>query len=345
MSERQIRYSFGPVPSRRLGKSLGINNIPAKVCSYSCLYCQVGRTTAMQIERRPFYKVEAIVNDVRNRVEQARKENANIDFLTFVPDGEPTLDVNLGKEITLLKTLGFPVGVITNSSLIWRDDVRSELAHADWVSLKMDAVREPDWRRINRPYRALSLSTILDGALEFAKTFSGKLVTETMLVQGGDENNAHFSEIADFLSRLRPSVAYLSVPIRPPAEKGVHGPDESTLNRAFQIIGEKVARMEYLIGYEGDAFASTGDIEKDLLSITAVHPMRREAVSKFLAQAGATWAVVERLLARAELAETAYEGHQFYLRKFKENIEQRMPSAGQSSLSRVMGGKERHGKK
>jgi wyosine [tRNA(Phe)-imidazoG37] synthetase (radical SAM superfamily) len=333
MSEGRWRYSFGPVPSRRLGKSLGINNIPAKVCSYSCLYCQVGRTTAMQVERRSFYEVEAIVSDVRNRVEQARKENTNIDVLTFVPDGEPTLDVNLGKEITLLKTLGFPVGVITNSSLIWRDDVRSELANADWVSLKMDAVRESAWRRINRPQCALRLTAILDGALAFAKTFSGKLVTETMLVQGNDENEAHLREIAQFLQQLQPAVAYLSVPTRPPAEKGVHGPDENTLNRAFQIIGEKVTRLEYLIGYEGDAFASTGDIEKDLLSITAVHPMRKEAVNKLLAQAGATWTIVERLLARAELTATEYEGHMFYLRRFKKRFEQRPSPSGQSAIA------------
>lgn len=345
MSEGQLRYSFGPVPSRRLGKSLGINNIPAKVCSYSCPYCQAGRTTGMQVERRTFYEAEEIVRDVGNRVEQAKKENVKIDFLTFVPDGEPTLDVKLGKEITLLRLLGFPVGVITNSSLIWRDDVRCELANADWVSLKIDAVREPGWRRINRPHKALRLTAILDGALEFAKSFSGKLVTETMLVQDNDENEAHLREIADFLRQLRPAVAYLSVPIRPPAENGIHGPDENTLNHAFQIIGEKIACLEYLIGYEGDAFASTGDIEKDLLSITAVHPIRKEAVSKFLSRAGATWAVVERLMARAELAETAYEGHKFYLRRFKKRFKQRMSVAGQSSLSGAEGGKEKHGKK
>jgi wyosine [tRNA(Phe)-imidazoG37] synthetase (radical SAM superfamily) len=345
MSEGQLRYSFGPVPSRRLGKSLGINNIPAKVCSYSCLYCQVGRTTAMQVERSPFFEAEAIVRDVRNRLEQAKKENAKIDFLTFVPDSEPTLDVNLGKEITLLKALGFPVGVITNSSLIWRDDVRRDLANADWVSLKMDAIREPAWRRINRPHRALSLTAIFEGALEFAKVFTGKLVTETMLVQGNDKNEAHLREIAQFLHQLQPAVAYLSIPTRPPAEKGTHGPDENTLNHVFQIIGEKVACLEYLIGYEGDAFASTGDIEKDLLSITAVHPMRKEAVNKLLARAGATWTVVDRLLARAELAETEYEGHKFYLRRFKKRIEQLMPSPGRFSLSKATGGVKRNGKK
>lgn len=345
MSRGRPSCSFGPVPSRRLGKSLGINNIPAKTCSYSCLYCQVGRTSDMQIERRPFYEAEAIVSDVRHRVEQARKDNTRIDFLTFVPDGEPTLDVNLGREIAMLRELEIPVGVISNSSLIWRDDVKSELAKADWVSLKLDAVREPAWRRIDRPHGELRLAAILEGMRAFAKVFQGKLVTETMLVQGSAENDAHLNEIADFLHQLQPATAYLSIPTRPPAEKGVHGPDENALNHAFQVIGSKVKCLEYLIGYEGNAFASTGDIEKDLLSITAVHPMREEAVNELLARTGAGWRVVERLLARAELSEAEYEGHKFYLRRFKKHVAQPMSSIGQPASANTRGGTKRNGKK
>ncbi len=311
-------YSFGPVPSRRLGKSLGINNVPAKTCSYSCVYCQIGRTTDMRIERRAMIDAEAIVNDVRHRVEQARRDDIQIDFLTFVPDGEPTLDIHLGREITLLRELGIPVGVISNSSLIWRDDVRNELAKADWVSLKLDAVREAAWRRIDRPHRGLRFSAIMDGMLEFARIFPGKLVTETMLVQDVDENEAHLHEIAGFLNLLQPHTAYLGIPTRPPAEKWVHGPDEISLNHAFQSVHATFPRLEYLLGYEGNAFASTGDVEKDLLAITAVHPMRKEAVQGLLAMAGAEWTVVERLLARAEITVAEYEGHQFYLRRFRK---------------------------
>ncbi|MGD9237213.1 MAG: radical SAM protein, partial [Desulfobacterales bacterium] len=134
--------AFGPVPSRRLGRSLGINNIPAKICTYSCVYCQVGKTTRMQIERAPFYRPEEIFRDVENKIEQAQRKGESIDYLTFVPDGEPTLDANLGQEIELLKSLGPKVAVITNGSLIWRKDVRSALAKADWVSFKIDSLTE-----------------------------------------------------------------------------------------------------------------------------------------------------------------------------------------------------------
>jgi len=321
MTASCLRYSYGPIPSRRLGKSLGINNIPAKGCTYSCVYCQVGRTTQMQNDRRFFYEPEDIFQDVQNRLAKAKEAAERVDYLTFVPDGEPTLDVNLGKEITQLKMLKVPIGVITNSSLLWRDDVREELGKADWVSLKIDAVREATWRPMNRPRKALQLSSILDGMLAFAGTFVGKLVTETMLVRGLNDNDTCMREIASFLDALQPLTAYLSIPTRPPAERWVRGPDEEALNRTYQIFADQVKRVEYLIGYEGNAFALTDDIEKDLLSITAVHPMRKEAVGTLLSRAGSSWEVVDRLVAQGDLAETKYDGHSFYLRRFTKNLE------------------------
>jgi wyosine [tRNA(Phe)-imidazoG37] synthetase (radical SAM superfamily) len=313
--------AFGPVPSRRLGRSLGINNIPPKVCTHSCVYCQVGRTSDMRVERRRFYDPEKIVHDVRAKVRQAREAGEAIDYLTYVPDGEPTLDIHLGREIELLRPLGIPIAVITNASLLWHTDVREDLMQADWVSVKVDAVDERIWRRIDRPHRSLRLPAILDGVLAFAEICRGKLVTETMLVGGVNDGEAHIREMANFSARLQPDadavgpIAYLSIPTRPPAEKWVHAPDEASLNRAYQVLSEKVQRVEYLIGYEGNAFAFTVNLAEDLLSITAVHPMREDAVGKLLARAGASWSAVRGLVDRGCLVETAYGGHTFYLRK------------------------------
>ncbi len=119
--------TFGPVPSRRLGRSMGINNIPPKICTYSCVYCQVGSTIKMRIKRQIFFEPEEILQEVKKKIEKVHEVGENIDYLTFVPDGEPTLDINLGREIDLLKPLGIKMGVITNASLIWREDVRNEL--------------------------------------------------------------------------------------------------------------------------------------------------------------------------------------------------------------------------
>ncbi|QDA30904.1 radical SAM protein [Thermococcus indicus] len=306
--------AFGPVPSRRLGRSLGINNIPDKVCSYACVYCQIGRTLRMEVERRAFYDPELIFEEVSRKVGEAEAAGERIDYITFVPDGEPTLDVNLSKEVEMLKTLGIPLAILTNSSLIWREDVREELLEFDFVSLKLDAVSEPLWRRVDRPHKSLSLEKILEGMLTFADGFGGKLVTETMLinVDYGDE----LEKIADFLAELKPDKAYIGIPTRPPAERWVEPADERTIHMAYRLFSERLGgnRVEYLIGYEGNAFASTGNIREDLLSITAVHPMREEAVRELLRKAGADWDVVEELLRDGKLIELEYGGRRFYMR-------------------------------
>lgn len=310
--------AFGPVPSRRLGRSLGINNIPPKVCTYSCVYCQVGRTNQLQTKRQAFYDPEDILKAVKDKVKKTEEVGESIDYLTFVPDGEPTLDVLLGKEIALLKPLRIKIAVITNSSLLWRQDVREDLLEADWVSLKVDATQEEIWRKVNRTHGDLKLNAIMNGMLEFAEAFQGELVTESMFVKGLNDSDSQVREIADFLSRLKPAAAYLAIPTRPPAEKWVEPPDEETINRAYHIINEKVERVEYLIGYEGNNFAFTGNVEADLLNITAVHPMREEAVQKLLSKANAGWSVVQQLLAKNQLVEIEYEGKRFFVRKFSK---------------------------
>jgi wyosine [tRNA(Phe)-imidazoG37] synthetase (radical SAM superfamily) len=310
--------AFGPVPSRRLGRSLGVNNIPPKVCTYSCIYCQLGRTIRMQVTRPVFYEPREVFEAIQNKVEKAKKAGEAIDYLTFVPDGEPTLDANLGREIELLRSLGIKIAVITNSSLIDLPGVRRDLMKADWVSLKLDSTREETWRRLDRPYRRLQLAAILEGMLRFAEDYGGELVTETMLVQGINDGDEQLEEVADFLAQLKPTRAYLSIPTRPPAEAWVRPPGEEVINRAYQTLHERVDQVEYLIGYEGNAFAFTRDVEGDLLSITAVHPMREEAVTEFLTRAGSDWSVVQRLIDGGQLVETNYEGQDFYMRRLYE---------------------------
>ncbi len=318
MDRNPVQYSFGPVPSRRLGRSVGINNIPAKSCTYACRYCQVGRTTEMPLERRMFYNPLDLFRDVSRRVEQAKKAGETIEYLTFVPDGEPTLDIHLGEEIRMIKELGIPVAVITNSSLIWRDDVKKDLMNADWISLKVDSVSEEDWFWINRPHRSLNLAGILEETVRFASCYRGRLNTESMLLDKTCIGEERLEKLGDYLGRLMPEKSYLSVPIRPPVDSGAEGPDEEHLNRAFQIVSSRVKTVEYLVGYEGDAFSSTGDIETDLLAITAVHPMRREAVEKMIHEHKADWHMVESMLEKGELTTSMYKGHTYFMRNLKK---------------------------
>jgi len=311
------RLAFGPVPSRRLGKSLGINNIPAKTCSYSCVYCQLGRTTNMTTKRQAFYKPEDMFKQVKRKVDEAVSRNERIDYLTFVPGGEPTLDINFGKIISILRQIEIPIAVMTNISLIWQEDVKEDLLEANLVSLKVDAVSEDLWKRINRPHKDLKLDAVLNGVAKFADEFKGEIISETMLIDGinyGDE----FEKVAGFLKHLkRLDKAYIAIPTRPPAEKWVKPANEEILNAAFQVFAEKLDadRVEYLIGYEGNAFAFTGRVEEDLLSITAVHPMRKEAVEEFLKKANTDWRVIEKILEEDKLIELGYEGSKYYMRR------------------------------
>ncbi|MGD2117670.1 MAG: radical SAM protein [Chromatiales bacterium] len=311
--------TFGPVPSRRLGRSLGINNIPPKACSYSCVYCQLGPTARQEIQPRPFYTPQEILVAVESSLEAATRSGDHIDYLTFVPDGEPTLDNNLGKTIDLLQPLGIKIAVISNASLIWREDVRDNLAAADWLSVKVDAVEEAVWRHINQPHPQLQLQQILDGIQLLAKQFTGVLTTETMLVDGINDGIESVTAVANYLEQLIPNKAWLAVPIRPPAESGIKPPPEEKLNRAFQMLSNKIPHLELLVDYEGDAFTSTGDIVEDLLSITAVHPMREEAVLELLDKTGNSRDILTSLVNEGRLKQTEYQGTRFYLRTFNRH--------------------------
>lgn len=307
---------FGPVPSRRLGRSLGINHIPPKTCTYACVYCQLGRTPQMRVIRQQFYAPEIIVAEVSAKLAALARVGESVDYLTLVPDGEPTLDLRLDALLAALKPLGIPLAVITNASLLGDEFVRSALMQADWVSLKMDATTESVWRCVDRPHGRLRLEAILDGAHEFAGAFKGALVTETMLVAGINDAPETLAEISAVVAELQPGTAYLSIPTRPPAEGWVRAPDVVTLNQAYQIYAARLAHVEYLIGYEGNAFAATGDAATDLLGIAAVHPLRDDAVDELLAHCGATWSVVHDLVARGALVAMPYNRHIFYLRGY-----------------------------
>ena len=320
IGDKVLTYAFvyGPVPSRRLGRSLGVNNIPPKNCSYSCAYCQLGETENLQTERREFYAPEKIFASVEKRVKELKQREEHLDYLAFVPDGEPTLDINLGKEIDLLKTTGVKVAVITNASLIWSNEIREELNKTDWVCLKTDAITPGVWKNINSPQKELELDAILDGILKFSQSFEGELTTETMLVKGINDDTGEIDKISSFISGLNPSIAYLSTPTRPPAKR-IEAATQQTINIAYENFSIKLKRVECLTGYEGNIFSSTGNAVDDLLSITAVHPMRKDAVIELLEKLNTGWDVVQELIQDGKLIELEYRDNIFYARKLSDN--------------------------
>lgn len=308
--------AFGPIPSRRLGLSLGINNIVShKVCSYSCVYCQIGDTKKKSKDRQNFYEPEKLVKNVENHLKKLDKDHTP-DFLTFVANGEPTLDINLGSEIKLLKKFGIPIAVISNSSLIHDKAVQDDLMQADWVSVKVDSIDNAVWNKINRPLAGIDLEKILDGLQCFSSNYEGKLHTETMLAEGFNDSTGLLKQNASFIAELNPQKAYLAIPTRPPAVKEVKPVSEEKITEAWQIYQEAGITTELLTGFEGTDTGFTGNALEDILNITAVHPLREDTIAKLLEQNKTSLSVVNSLLAQELIKSVNYKGKTYYVRNY-----------------------------
>jgi wyosine [tRNA(Phe)-imidazoG37] synthetase (radical SAM superfamily) len=309
--------AFGPVPSRRLGLSLGINNIVSrKVCTYSCIYCQIGQTKNRQVKRETFYEPEYLIRNVKEHLDKLDLKHQP-DFLTFVANGEPTLDINLGDEIKLLKdTFLIPVAIISNASLMGDKKVQNELMHADWVSLKVDSVEPGTWEKMNRPHPDIHLNNILQGIERFAGKYKGRLHTETMLVDEVNDHQSSLEATSAYIAKLNVETAYLSIPTRPPAEKAVKAITPENIAKAWQIFNEKGINTENITGFEGTNTGFTGNAYEDILNITAVHPLRDDTLNELLEKENAGMDVIESLILQRYLKKNHYNGHDYYVRNY-----------------------------
>ncbi|MDD4366906.1 MAG: iron dependent repressor, metal binding and dimerization domain protein [Eubacteriales bacterium] len=311
---------YGPIPSRRLGQSIGINNIPPKTCSYSCVYCQLGRTNKMQIKRQDFYQPEEIYKEIEVKIKQLETKNKKVDYLSFVPDGEPTLDINIGRTIKLLKNFNIKIAVITNASLLWMDEVKEDLMEADWISVSIDSVEENIWRKIDRPHKKLKYDDIINGIIEFSKIFKGTLVTETMMVKAMNDSDVCIEKIAEKIALIKPEKSYILVPTRPPAETCIERASLENLKRAVAIIrGVSGIDVECITGdEEDDGFFFTENIAEDILSIASVHPIREDIVDKILKKRDSHKNILLPLIDSNALVEYEYEGKKFYRRNLQK---------------------------
>ncbi|NPA99464.1 MAG: radical SAM protein [Crenarchaeota archaeon] len=306
---------FGPVPSRRLGRSLGVNNIIGKTCSYNCIYCQAGRTRELTIERRKFYDPEWLADKVLHRVSELERNGEKIDYVTFVPNGEPSLDINIGREARAIRDAGLRTAVISNGSLLWMEDVRSDLGVFDLVSVKVDAVTPRLWRMINRPHPYLEIKEIIEGIKQFSHGYRGVLITETMLV-GNIDYSEEAGRIAEVLEAVDPDRAYIMVPVRPPAEKHVRPPSTHTLLMVYEAVRSRLGdRVVVLQRPEEGEFTALGDLEKEILSIISVHPLRIDQVEEIIRRHGGSMDVVDKLVEKGLAEIIVYNGRKYLVRK------------------------------
>lgn len=275
----EMRHVFGPVPTRRLGRSLGIDPIPLKTCNFSCVYCQLGRTRRMTVKRRPFFGVTDIVAEVATAL--AHHQPADIDWITLVGSGETTLSSRLGSLVYFIKSLSnLPVAVITNGSLLHLAKVRAELTDADAVLPSLDAGTDELYRRINRPHHGLTFAQHVEGLVEFRKTYRGKLWVEVMLLGGINDSTAALNDIATVLERVQPDEIHISTPTRPPAELSVEPPDSDGLERAVSSLG-RVAKVLKPVAVEGESTID-GDLAGAVLKIVSRHPLQEIELQRML---------------------------------------------------------------
>lgn len=276
-----MNYVFGPVPSRRLGQSLGIDTIPLKTCNWNCVYCQLGRTMPLTHVRKPYFPGEVIVAEVKTVLESHQPRE--IDWLTFVGSGEPTLHSGIGRLIREVKALtDLPVAVITNGSLLYLPDVRRDLALADVVMPSLDAGTAVLYRYLNRPHPEATFDRLVAGMIAFRQAYAGKIWIEVMLVQGLNDTETALQAITAVLRRIQPDEVHINLPTRPPAETWVRAPEAEGLLRARAILGD-IATVVHPIAGEFDlsGFATAVDA---IIAIITRHPMRQTELEQTLAR-------------------------------------------------------------
>ncbi|MFA7075959.1 MAG: radical SAM protein [Candidatus Izemoplasmatales bacterium] len=270
-----MNYIYGPVPSRRLGLSLGISPIPKKTCNYSCIYCQLGRTNKMTNEPKNFFDVKDIIKEF----DESLLINNEFDVVTIVGEGEPTLYYDLKELIKeIKKRTDKPVAVITNGALLYEKRVKEALNEADIVLPTFDAYDESTFKKINRPHGQLSFQKVYNGLVEFSAQYKGELWLEMMFIKGVNEDDISIEKYKEKLKNIKYDKLYLNTPVRPPSEEYVK---PISHKRMDEIATELKAISIDLLASQG-FYSNINDHLEAIKSIIKRHPMNQFEIKGFL---------------------------------------------------------------
>jgi wyosine [tRNA(Phe)-imidazoG37] synthetase (radical SAM superfamily) len=314
----QERYIFGPVPSRRLGRSLGLDIVPAKVCSLDCIYCQVGRTTKKTIERKEYVPVQKVLDELKARIEKGLQA----DFITISGSGEPTLNSRLGFLIDEIKKItDIPVAILTNGTLLYRQDVRIDCAKADVVLPSLDAADEQTFAKINRPHPDISIEKWVAGLVQFRKEYAGQVWLEVFIVDGVNTGGAEIAAIKKAIERIRPDKVQLNTAVRPTAEPGVKRVSPAALLKIARLIGpncEVIADFpkKGQGGKAGQALQKDVGQAEDLLSMLKRRPCSLEDICNGLGlEKNQASEYISRLQGRGLVCSEQRNGVMFFIAK------------------------------
>lgn len=275
--KRRYIYIYGPVPSRRLGFSLGVDLVPYKVCTYDCIYCQLGKTTRKTIQRKEYIERREILLQIKKAISTQQK----IEYITFSGSGEPTLNTNIGYLIREIKKItSIPVAVLTNGSLLYREGVRKELFDADLVVPSLDAARESTFKIINRPHSSISFDRVVKGLLDFRKEFKGRIWVEIMLVKDVNDSRKEIERFKSIIAETTYDKIQLNTVVRPPSDKSAFPLSIEELRNIKDLIGGNCEIIPEFVRKRQEV--SSEEKEKRILELIRRRPVTLSEISASL---------------------------------------------------------------
>ena len=237
---QNMKYIYGPVKSRRLGSSLGITLTPYKICSFNCVYCQLGKTTEKTIERKEYIPVQEVINELNIWLQNNNLEAKNLNYITLSGSGEPTLNIKIDQLIAQIKKItAIPVAVITNASLLNIDLVRRELLSADVIVPSLDTTTQEIFAEIDRPQENIKIEELINGLIALRREFRGKIWLEVMLVKGINDDLDQIRKLKDIIEKINQDKIHLNSPIRVTSEENILPVDKKRLQKFKEILGDK----------------------------------------------------------------------------------------------------------
>jgi wyosine [tRNA(Phe)-imidazoG37] synthetase (radical SAM superfamily) len=302
-----MKHVYGPVPSRRLGFSLGVDLVPYKTCSLDCIYCQLGKTTQKSIERKLFTRKENVLGEVKEVLNKKQR----IDYITFSGSGEPTLNSDIGGLIREIKAVtSVPVAVLTNGTLLFMEDVQRDLLGADLVLPSLDAVSQRIFRSINRPHDSLKVEVVVAGLKNFRKIYKGRIWLEIMLIKNFNDNIKELLRIKNAISEIQPDRVYLNTVVRPPSEIYAKPLDRDEMMAVKNFLDKS---CEVIAEFHGQKVGEVQNVEDAIVEMTKRRPVTIVDIANVIGISVANaQQMIKGLKAKGKLKEKQYQKKKYY---------------------------------